>query len=189
MAMTPLPDVALTAPAAGRRGALPMRTTLAGAVALLTGALLAACGSTAAPSSGGAGSGSTGSTAAGSHSAGTSSAGTSSAGTSSAGTTPAAKVSLDVTFAVSTNSPARHYTLQCEPAGGTTPDPAAACARLLASPSIFGSRPLHVMCPMMLANPARATLTGNYFGEAVRLTIINGGCDVSRWTRLKVIFG
>jgi hypothetical protein len=191
MAMTPLPDVALAnrkAPAP--RTALPARTApatraaLAGAAALLTGSLVAACGSTAAPGSGGAGSGSTGSASARS----TNSAGTASASTASAGTASAAKVSLDVTFAATPNSPAIHYTLRCEPAGGTTPDPALACARLLTGPSLFGSRPLHVMCPMMLADAARATVTGTYLGKAVHVTIINGGCDVSRWSKLQLIF-
>jgi hypothetical protein len=98
-------------------------------------------------------------------------------------------VSLDVTFAATSTSPAIHYTLRCEPAGGTTPDPAAACARLLTGPSIFGgSRRLHAMCPMMVADAARATVTGTYLGKAVHVTIINGGCDVSRWSELKMIF-
>jgi hypothetical protein len=126
--------------------------------------LLVACGSVAAPTNDGAGS-------------------------SSAGTAATAKVSLDVTFAATTSSPARHYTLFCEPAGGTTPDPAVACTKLLTGDNIFAPRPLHVMCPMVLAGSGRATITGTYFGRQEHVTIINGGCDLARWVELKAIFG
>jgi hypothetical protein len=145
--------------------------------------LLTACGSTAASGGGTAGSSSAGSSTASSHSTGTNPASTSSASTGSA-----AKVSLDVTFAASASNPAVHYTLYCEPAGGTTPDPVVACARLLTGENIFAPRSLHVMCPMILAGAGRATVTGTYLGKAVHVTIINGGCDLSRWTKLKMIF-
>lgn len=168
MGMTLLREVALTT-----------RATLAGTAILVTGVLLAACGSAAAPSIGGGVSSSAGSTPAGSTSAGTHAA-------SSAAT---ARVSLDVTFAASPGSPAVHYTLLCEPAGGTTPDPAAACAKLLTGENIFAPRPLHEICPMILQSGARATVTGTYLGRQVHITIVNGGCDIARWAKLKSIFG
>jgi hypothetical protein len=94
-----------------------------------------------------------------------------------------------VTFAATPNSPAAHYTLRCEPAGGTAPDPAVACARLLTGPSIFAPRPAHLMCPMILQSAARATVTGTYLGKMVHVTIVNGGCDLARWSKLKAVFG
>lgn len=151
------------------RTALASRVALAAVAALGTSALLAACGSAAAPSSSAAGLSS------------------SAAGTNS--TTTTARVSLDVTFAATPTRPAIHYTLRCEPAGGTTPDPAAACTKLLAGENILTSRPLHVMCPMVLQTGARATITGTYLGRPVHVTIVNGGCDLGRWSKLKSIFG
>jgi hypothetical protein len=94
-----------------------------------------------------------------------------------------------VTFAASAKSPAAHYTLRCDPAGGTAPDPAAACARLLTGPSLFaGPRSGLIECPMILANAGRATVTGTYLGQDVHLTIVDGGCDLSRWSKLKSLF-
>ena len=94
-----------------------------------------------------------------------------------------------MTFAATPSSPAAHYTLRCEPAGGTAPDPAVACARLLTGSSIFASRPAHVLCPMILQSAARATVTGTYLGKMVHVTIVNGGCDLARWSKLKAVFG
>jgi len=127
--------------------------------------LAAACGSTAAPSTA-----------------------SSTGGSSSAGTTAAAKISLDVTFEASPSGPATHYTLRCEPAGGTAHDAAAACARLMTGASIFAARPGHIMCPMIEASAGRALVTGTYLGKKVHQTIVDGGCDLSRWTKLKAIF-
>jgi Subtilisin inhibitor-like len=167
------------------RGVLVSRRALAHGSAVAACALLAAaCGSTVAPSSG-AGASSAGH----SSSVNSSSAGSNSAGTSSAGTDSAAKVSLDVSFAPSPTSPARYYTLRCEPAGGTAPDPAAACAKLLAGPSIFAPLPAHMLCPMILAGAARATITGTYLGKPVHADIYDGGCDLGRWAKLKAVFG
>jgi hypothetical protein len=169
MAMTPRPDEVQAR----------YRMSLARGAAVAACALLAAaCGSTVAPT--------TGAPTAGAQATG--GAGPNSAASGSASTASAAKVSLDVTFAASASSPATHYTLRCEPAGGTTPDPAAACSRLLAGASLFGSRPRHVMCPMIMASAGRARVTGTYLGKTVRETIVDGGCDLARWAELKAVF-
>jgi hypothetical protein len=173
MAMTPLPDQ-LRSPA--RRRVILARGAAVSACALLA----AACGSTAAPATSASGSGSA-SVPAGSGASG-------SPGAGSAGPAAAAKISLDVTFSASSGSAATHYTLRCEPAGGTAPHPAAACARLLTAPSLFGPRPGHIMCPMILQSDARATVSGTYLGKAVHVTVVEGGCDLARWAKLKAMF-
>jgi Subtilisin inhibitor-like len=93
-----------------------------------------------------------------------------------------------VTFAASLHAPASHFTLRCEPAGGTASNPAAACAMLLAGPSLFAPRPAHMLCPMIMASGGRATVTGTYFGKQVHVTIEDGGCDLSLWAKLKEVF-
>ncbi len=133
-----------------------------GMAATACAVLAAACGSTAAP---GAGSGS-----------------------GSASTTSAAKISLTVTFAASPTTAARHYTLKCEPAGGTAPDTVTACSKLLKSKNLFGPKPAHVMCPMILASAGRATVSGTYLGKKVHETVLDGGCDLARYQQLQLIF-
>jgi Subtilisin inhibitor-like len=168
MAMTPIPDEVRSHPR--------YRAVLSRAAAIAACALLAAaCGSAAAPSTG-------------SHSTSTSGSGSSSGGSGAASTAASAKISLDVTFQASLDSPARHYTLRCEPAGGTAPNAAAACARLLSGTSLFAIRPGHVMCPMIEASAGHAMVKGTYLGRKVHLTIVDGGCDLSRWAKLKAVF-
>jgi hypothetical protein len=139
-----------------------------GACALMT----AACGSAAAPSSSGGGT----------HSSATHS------GTSS-GTTSAAKISLSVSFSGSASIAPEHYTLRCEPAGGTVKDPAAACAQLTKrGASLFGPMPAQIACPMIMASARRVTVTGTYLGRPVHENIVDGGCDLSRWAEFGKIF-
>ena len=95
---------------------------------------------------------------------------------------------MDVTFAASANVPATHYTLRCEPAGGTALDPAAACAKLLTGAGLFAPRPAHLLCPMIMASAGRASVSGTYFGQKVHETIVDGGCELSRWAKLKAVF-
>ena len=140
----------------------------AGACALL----VAACGSAAAPDNGAAGSSSS----------------SPAAGSSGPAATATAKISLDVDFSGSPTTAAAHYTLRCDPDSGTVTDPAAACARLLKGTSLFGPLPAHVECPMIMADAGRATVTGSYLGRPVHETVVDGGCDLSRWAKLKQVF-
>jgi hypothetical protein len=138
-----------------------------GACALLT----AGCGSAAAPTSG----------AAPAHST--------PGGTSSPGTTSAAKISLSVSFSGSVGIAPAHYTLRCEPDGGTVSDPAAACAKLMKrGASLFGPLPVHIACPMIMASAGRATVSGTYLGRPVHELVVDGGCQLSRWAELGAIF-
>lgn len=138
------------------------------------GILAAACGSTAAPASGGHGG-----------SASPSSPGSS---TSAAGTTSAAKVSLNIVLTAGRDTPAKRWTLMCEPAGGTYPDPAAACAKMLELRTILNPLPVHVMCPMIMADASSYVVYGTFLGEKVHESIPDGGCSLSRWNELKGIF-
>jgi hypothetical protein len=122
-------------------------------------AVIAACGSVAAPASGGASAGS---------------------GTSS----PAAKVSLNLTVLNGPSSPPKHWTLRCDPVGGTHPHAATACSALLALKNPFAPPKAHRICPMILASDKRVVFTGTYFGAKVHQTIIDGGCDLARWSEL-----
>jgi hypothetical protein len=151
-----------------------------GAAVAACALLAAACGSTVGPST-------VGPSTVG-PSTGASTTGASTTGTSSADLAAASKVSLAVTFAASAHAPATHYTLRCEPAGGTASNPAAACARLLAGTSLFAPQPAHMLCPMIMASAGRATVTGTYFGKQVHNSIVDGGCDLSRWAKLKAVF-
>lgn len=77
------------------------------------------------------------------------------------------------------------WRLTCEPAGGTHPDPAAACAALAAVDDPYGPVPPDVACTEIYGGSAVATITGTADGDAVdaRYTRTNG-CEIARWDAL-----
>jgi hypothetical protein len=107
-------------------------------------------------------------------------------GSGTSATAPAG--SLDLTVTGSADAPPVHWTLQCNPPGGTHPDPAAACRTLLAVKDPFAPLPKHVMCPMIQIGTKTATVTGKWFGKKVDLTLTDGGCGLGRWIEFGKIF-
>jgi len=79
------------------------------------------------------------------------------------------------------------WTLTCDPAGGTHPDPEAACAALSAKgttamPAVAKDQ----MCTQQYGGPQKATVTGTWKGETVNASFSRtNGCEISRWTALK----
>jgi Subtilisin inhibitor-like len=124
-------------------------------------------------------------TACGSVAAGQGSAAGSSSGAAAAS---APKVSLDMTVVLKPGAKPQHWTLQCDPPGGTHPDPAGACRVLLAAGAPFAPIVKHVECPMILASSAKATIRGTWFGKKVDTVLVDGGCAMARWNKIGQIF-
>jgi hypothetical protein len=100
----------------------------------------------------------------------------------------APKVSLDITVSGGHGVAAKHWTLQCDPVGGTHPDPAAACAILMKAKSPFGPAPKGIECPMIMVGTKTAIVKGTYFGQHIDTTFTEGGCDLPRWAKVGQIF-
>jgi hypothetical protein len=100
----------------------------------------------------------------------------------------AAKVSLDITVTTTPGAPAKHWTLRCDPAGGSHPDPAAACAVLLKAKAPFASPAKGIMCPMIRVGTKTAVVKGTYFGRHVDTTFMPGGCGLAEWQQIGTIF-
>lgn len=122
------------------------------------GTLAAACGSAAAPAA---------------------------KGTGSPQTTSPGQVNLSITLS---GSSARHWTLRCEPPSGNVPDPQAACQRLLGHRRIFMPSPHHVMCPQIMGDGPSYLVSGTFLGVRVHDEIVDGGCDLAKWSILHAIF-
>jgi Subtilisin inhibitor-like len=150
-----------------------------GAWYLLTAAIctimVTACGSTVAPS--GAASGSS-----------PSSGGSGSTGSSPGAGAQPAKISLDIQVSHGRGTAIRHWTLRCQPAGGTHPDPAAACRVLLHAKNPFGPLRKGIMCPMIVAGSEVAKIRGTWHGKPVNITMNQGGCWLARWNEIGQIF-
>lgn len=136
-------------------------TAVVGVIA--TAGVLAGCGTAAAPGAGGAGS-------AGSHG-------------------HAAKATLTVKVTDRADGKVTHWTLRCDPPGGTTPDPAAACKALFGpKKNIFMPLRHHVMCPMIMVSGKQIVIDGTWLGKKVHRTIIDGTCDLPIFNNLAKIF-
>jgi hypothetical protein len=101
---------------------------------------------------------------------------------------PAAKVSLDITVSTTPGAPSKHWTLRCDPAGGSHPDPAAACAVLLKAKAPFAAPSKGLMCPMIRVGTETAVVRGTYFGRPVDTTFRPGGCGLPLWHEIGAIF-
>lgn len=102
---------------------------------------------------------------------------------SSGGSTAPAKIALTFTVTNGPGAAPRHWTVRCDPPGGTHPDPAATCSALLRMrmrmKEPFATRPKRMICPMFLVSGRQIVVTGTWFGAQVRRVIIDGGCDLS----------
>ena len=113
---------------------------------------------------------------------------TSSASTPSA-SAPAAKVSVTVVVKASPGASPKRWTLRCDPTGGTHPDAQAACRDLLDAKNPFAPIPRGIMCPMIVAGPQKATISGTFFGQHVASNFSKIGCAGARWAKLGEVFG
>jgi hypothetical protein len=158
--------MAMKAQTLGAHGRSRSRQRVLQCTTAAIGALIVAgCGSTAAPSA----------NAGGHHNKATE--------------TSAAKVDLHFTITNGTTGPVKHWTLRCNPPGGTHPDPAAACQTLLSVKNPFADQSsVKMMCPMVLASSRRAIITGTYYGHKVDEQLVDGGCDMIHWGKLKKLF-
>jgi len=105
------------------------------------------------------------------------------------GTTAPPKVLLNVVVTPSPGAKPEHWTLHCDPTGGSHPDAAAACRQLLKAKNPFGPIPRGIMCPMIAAGPAQASVTGTYFGQHVAGTFSqSSGCSAMKWAQLGEVF-
>lgn len=107
-------------------------------------------------------------------------------GGTNAGAKPA-KVSLAFRVTHGSGPAFRHWTLRCEPSGGTHQDAAATCAALLKLKNPFAP-PKPMNCPMILRSDRRIVVTGVWFGQKVHRVVLDGGCDMGLFSKLGQIF-
>ena len=85
--------------------------------------------------------------------------------------------------------PPKRWTLRCEPAGGTLPFAARACARLFANAAAI--RPVRpgTVCTQIYGGPQEALVSGTLRGRRVWVRFNRrNGCEIARWTRLAPLF-
>lgn len=98
---------------------------------------------------------------------------------------------LTITLAPAKTAPVHRWTLSCQPAAGSHPHPATACAYVAKTPATVLRRvPGHEACSMIFGGPQVATVKGTWRGVPVdaRLSRANG-CEIARWDKLKPLIG
>ncbi len=113
---------------------------------------------------------------------------TSSGGAASSPSAHPAQASVAITVSSGPGTKAVHWTLRCDPPGGTHPDPTDACKALLTAKTPFAPLRARLDCPMILASAKRAVITGTWFGHKVHRVVIDGGCDLGLWDALGKVF-
>lgn len=85
-----------------------------------------------------------------------------------------------------TSTPDSVWTLRCNPARGTLPRPARACAQLAAGGAkLFAPLPRGIVCTEIYGGPQLARVVGTVAGKRVWATFSrNNGCNIGRWERL-----
>lgn len=107
---------------------------------------------------------------------------------SAASHAPAAKATLTIKVTNRANNTVTRWTLRCDPPGGTTPNPAAACLVLSGANATKGAKGAenaflaqlrrHVMCPMIMVSARQIIVDGTWFGKKVHQVLIDGTCDL-----------
>jgi hypothetical protein len=83
--------------------------------------------------------------------------------------------------------PARTWSLECDPAGGSLPAARGACARL--SRQTLEPLPRDSICTQVYGGPQKARVRGRFEGRSVdaRFSRTNG-CEIHRWDSVRYLF-
>ena len=95
---------------------------------------------------------------------------------------------VQLTIVVTDDAGEREATLECEPEGGTHPDPEEACRALAANVGALEPVPQDVACTQQYGGPERARITGAVRDRAVEAELNRAnGCEISRWDHLEAL--
>ena len=82
----------------------------------------------------------------------------------------------------------RQATLECDPDGGTHPNPGDACRALSQNVSSLEPIPQDVACTQEYGGPERATIRGTVSGRSIDTELNRtNGCEISRWDHLQTV--
>jgi hypothetical protein len=99
-----------------------------------------------------------------------------------------ATTALRVTYSEDVAKPSESitWTLRCNPARGSLPRSARACARLAAGGArLFARLPRNIVCTEIYGGPQRARVVGTVNGRRIFATFArSNGCEIDRWQRI-----
>src|SRR5215218_5378314 len=109
-------------------------------------------------------------------------------GRSTSGSGESETTSLEISVTPGGKAPTKVWTLRC-PDGGTLPDAAEACSKLVSLDDPFAPVPKNVACTEIYGGPQVADVHGTFRGRQVdaRFNRTNG-CEIERWDRVQFLF-
>lgn len=107
-----------------------------------------------------------------------------SSGPPSPAATPTSASQLTIVVDDGTGKTTR-WTLTCDPAGGSHPDPEGACAAVDGHRTALDPVPAGRACAQVYSGPERAEITGLWRGETISAALSrNDACQTARWNAL-----
>ncbi len=109
-----------------------------------------------------------------------------------AATSPPPRVTeLTITLRRSPASEPKSWTLTCDPAGGSHPEPKKACAQLARNAGeAFLPVPSDAVCTEIYGGPEQGSIKGLWHGTPVNSSYQRkDGCSLSRWSKVSELFG
>jgi hypothetical protein len=95
---------------------------------------------------------------------------------------------LEISVSARGEGPTKTWTLRC-PSGGTLPNAARACSRLLRLDDPFAPVPKDVACTEIYGGPQVAEVRGTFRGRRVNTRFSRtDGCEISRWNTVRFLF-
>jgi len=98
-------------------------------------------------------------------------------------------IDLRIAYRPTATAAPKVFTLACNPARGTVPNPGSACRRLQALGSTaFARTPRGRVCTQIAGGPMTAVVTGTFQSHRIwtRLTQ-SDGCAIGRWNRVSFL--
>jgi hypothetical protein len=96
--------------------------------------------------------------------------------------------SLEISVTPGGEAPTKVWTLRC-PDGGTLPDAAEACSKLLSLDDPFAPVPKDVACTEIYGGPQMAEVHGTFRGRRVDASFSRtNGCEIERWDKVQFLF-
>jgi hypothetical protein len=110
-------------------------------------------------------------------------------GTEAAGDDRPVRYDLTVTYwPTGRDGESRSATLQCDPDGGSHPDPVSACDVLLQNEDALQPVAGDVACTEIYGGPQLATIAGTREGAGIDATLSRtNGCEIARWDELAAV--
>ncbi len=95
---------------------------------------------------------------------------------------------INVTYVAQDGASTKHWTLQCNPTGGTHKGAKKACVALLKVKDPFKSSDPNRICTEQYGGPETANVQGIWNGKKIRANFSKiNGCEIARWQKVQAL--